>query len=177
MAQLGTLLQSPVRTMASLEGLGRFSSNLTYIVGRIQFCFVFQAVGQGPFSTSLPCGTFHRAAYSMATGFPQSMPSNSQRWGARQMSQSFCNLILQVTALLSYSNNQKFCSHKVHPSLKGERITQGHEYQQERINRANLKGCLGSSLVVYWSGFGAFTGVDQVRSLVRELKSCKPKCS
>ena len=31
----------------------------------------------------------------------------------------------------------------------------------------------GSSLVVQWLGFGAFTAVARVQSLVRELRSCK----
>ena len=35
---------------------------------------------------------------------------------------------------------------------------------------------VGNSLVVQWLGLGTFTARAQVRSLVRELKSCKP-CS
>ena len=125
--------------MVSLEDLGRFSSNLTYIVGRIQFCFVFQAVGQGPFSTSLPCGTFHRAAYSMATGFPQSTPSKSQRWGARQMSQSFCNLILQVTALWI-------------PARKDQ------QSQSKRLPREFPSGLLVRIWCFHWCGLGSIPG-------------------
>ena len=33
----------------------------------------------------------------------------------------------------------------------------------------------GNSLVVWWSGFCAFTAVTQVQSLVRELASWKPR--
>ena len=34
----------------------------------------------------------------------------------------------------------------------------------------------GTSLVAQWLGLGVFIGVAQVRSLVRELNSCKTCC-
>ena len=70
----------------------------------------------------------------MAAGLPQSKPSKSQRWMAREMSQSFYNLILKVVSLLPYSSSWK--ESKSSPHWKERKL---HNSMSTRKKRSRIK--------------------------------------